>query len=67
MDKELIKEKCDLFKIEEITHEKLGIIKKFDYIIDNDGNAILYVSPLDFKIIEKIKKLEARIKVLEDK
>lgn len=66
MDKEEIKERCDLSKIEErIFVNVFGDEDKADYIIDNKGNAIIPVSPLDFKIIEKLKELEARIKVIE--
>ena len=66
MDKETIKEKCNFDRIEEIIlDDTLGIIKKGDYIIDDKGNAIIPVSPLEFKIIEKIKELENRIAELE--
>lgn len=67
MDKETIKEKINLSKIEEVIFEPLGIEHKLDYIIDTEGNAIIPVSPLEFKIIEKIKELEARIVLLEEK
>lgn len=66
MDKELIKEKCDIGKIEERVFENImGLEERFDYIIDDKGNAILSVSPLEFKMIEKIKVLEDRIEELE--
>ena len=64
MDIEEIKSKIDLDKIES------RIIKDLptqDYIIDDKGNAIIRLSPLEFKLIEKIKDLEERIKDLEDK
>ncbi|MCP4585299.1 hypothetical protein [Pseudoalteromonas sp.] len=66
MNKEELKEACDLNSIEEreLT-TSLGITKKLDYIIDNKGNAIIRLSPLEFKMIERIKELEARIKDLE--
>ena len=65
MDKEEIKTKIDLNKIEHkpniIYDEDFGK----DYIVDDKGNFIYPVSPLEFKLIEKIKELELRIKKLE--
>ena len=66
MDKEEIKTKCDLNRIEERTFTNLvGDEYKVDYIIDDMGNAIIPISILEFKMIEQIKELEARIKELE--
>lgn len=68
MDREELKEKCDITKIEERTFLDVSNKEyKEDYIVDNDGNAIIQVPPLLFKMIEKILDLEARIKVLEAK
>ena len=66
MRKEELKEKIDLNRIEE--REFLGIFetRKEDYIIDDKGNAIIPVDPLQFKMIERIKDLEERIKKLEE-
>jgi len=58
MDIEEIKSKIDLNKIESRTIKDLPTQ---DFIIDDKGNAIFLVSPLEFKLIEKIKDLEARI------
>lgn len=66
MDDKLIKEKCDINRIEERTFKNIiGEDFKVDYIIDDEGNAIIPVSPLEFKMIEKIKDLEKRIEELE--
>ena len=67
MDKEEIKTKCDLNRIEEKIFTNVLGTRKIDYIIDNDGNAILPVPVLEFKMIEKILDLEARIIELEKK
>ena len=40
---------------------------KIDYLVDFEGNFIVPLSPLDVKLIEKIKELELRIKKLEGK
>jgi len=52
MNKEQLKNKCNIANIQEKTSEFLGIETKIDYIVDNDGNYILAVSPLEYKIIE---------------
>lgn len=66
MDKEEIKNKIDLNNIEERTFSNfIEEEYKADYIIDDKGNAILPVSQLEFKMIEKIKDLETRIVELE--
>ena len=62
MDKEKLKEKCDLNRIEEFIDKDGG---KWDYIRDIDGNYIIRLTPLEVKLIEKIKELESRIKELE--
>lgn len=64
MNKEQLKERIDFNNIREIEFAKLDN-QKFDYIQDSEGNNILRVSPLEFKLIEKIKELENRIKELE--
>ena len=67
MDKETLKNKCDLNRIEERTFTSIFQEEyKQDYIIDDKGNAIIPISPLEFKLIETIKDLEERIKVLEE-
>jgi len=66
MNKEELKEKCDLGNIKEVIFKDiLNEDIKIDYIIDVDGNKIIPVSILEFKMIEKIKELENRLKVLE--
>ena len=62
----MIKSKVDFNKIEERTFTELGEERKMDYMMDDKGNAIIHISPLQFKIVEKLKQLEERIKVLED-
>ena len=66
MDIELLKEKCDLRNIKEITFKNtFNDDIKADYIIDADGNNIIPVSILEFKLIEKINELEDRLNELE--
>ena len=66
MDKKEIKERCDLSNIKEV------IIKntydedyKADYIIDSEGNNIIPVSILEFKIIKKLEDLQKQIDELK--
>lgn len=67
MDKEEIKAKCNINNIQEITFlDKFGEEIKMDYIIDNNGNAIINIKPLHYVLIEKIKELEARVLALEE-
>ena len=65
MDKEELKSKIDLDRIEERTFTNIDDEYKADYIIDDKGNAIIPISPLEFKLIEKIKDLETRLEALE--
>jgi len=68
MDKEEIKEKCDFNKIREITFTNIGNEElKADYIVNDKGEGIIPISPLEYKLIEKIKDLESRITELEIK
>ena len=67
MDEEEIKESIDFDRIGEFTDVivKDVIETKTDYLMDDKGNYIIPLSPLEFKLIEKIKELEARIIELE--
>ena len=67
MDKEEIKSKIDLNRIEVKPNIIYGEDFGKDYLIDDKGNYLMPVSPLEFKLIEKIKDLELRIKKLEEK
>ncbi len=71
MDKNKIKNRIDFDNIQELEYEAIkGIpdtIIKTDYLVDFEGNFIVPLSPLDLKLIEKIKELEARIIKLEGK
>ena len=72
MDKEELKNRIDFNNIQEFIEEKdlkKGIFdtNKYDYLVDYEGNFIVPLSPLDMKLIEKIKDLEERIKKLEGK
>lgn len=70
MDKEELKNRIDFDNIQELEKEMIkGIpetIQKTDYLVDFEGNFILPLSPLEVKLIEKIKDFELRIKVLEE-
>ena len=71
MDKEEIKGRIDFDNIQELEYELTkGIpdtIIKTDYLVDFEGNFIIPLTPLEVKLIEKIKELEARILELEKK
>ncbi|KKM16730.1 hypothetical protein LCGC14_1682930 [marine sediment metagenome] len=71
MDREEIKNRIDFNNIQEIEIEDIkGIpdtIIKTDYLVDFEGNFIIPLTPLEVKLIEKIKELEARILELEKK
>lgn len=68
MDKEKIKNIIDFNNIKELVNKNIvGIDIKEDYLVDFEGNYIVYLSPLNVKLIEKIKDLETRIKTLEEK
>lgn len=67
MDEEEIKAKVDINNVNAcVIYDKNDKIEKtFDYITDLEGKPIIRVGVLDFKIIEYILDLEARIKKLE--
>ena len=67
MDKEKIKNRIDLNNIQELEVTSRDITTKTDYLVDFEGNFIIPLTPLDMKLIEKIKDLELRIKKLEEK
>ena len=68
MNKEEIKKRIDFKNVQEKNiPNDLGIDMKIDYLVDFEGNFIVPLSPLDVKLIEKIKELELRIKKLEGK
>ncbi len=70
MDKEEIESRIDFDNIQEKTFKSQieGFPdKKVDYLVDFEGNFILPLNHVEFKLIEEIKALKARIKVLEDK
>ena len=63
MDREELKDKIDFDNIQEfITKDNI----KIDYLMDSEGNHIIPLTPLNMKLIEKIKELEVRLKRLED-
>ena len=66
MDKEEIKNRIDLNNVQELV--RIDAFKdeiKTDYLVDFEGNYIIPLSPLEVKLIEKIKDLEERIKKIE--
>ncbi|KKL19163.1 hypothetical protein LCGC14_2227870 [marine sediment metagenome] len=69
MDKEEIKNRINFDNIQELEYEMIkGIpetLRKEDYLVDFEGNFIIPISPLEMKLIEKMKDLEARIIELE--
>ncbi len=71
MDKEEIKNRINFDNIQELEYEMIkGIpetLRKEDYLVDFEGNFIVPLKPLEVKLIEKIKELEARIKAMEMK
>ena len=70
MDKEELKNTIDFNKIIEVEIEVvkgLNIKEKVNFMEDDKGNKILMLTPLEFKLIEKINDLEERIKTLEEK
>ena len=70
MDKETIKNRIDFDNIQELEIEDIkGIadtMRKHDYLVDFEGNFIIPLTPLDMRLIEKIKDLEERIRKLEE-
>jgi hypothetical protein len=64
MNKEEIKKEID---IKDLTIEEREIQEeiKEDFIINNEGNPIILLKPLETKLIEKIQELESRIAALE--
>ena len=67
MEKEELKTKVDFNNIREVIFIDPNVEKEYktDYLYDDKGNNIIPLSVLEFKLIEKIKALEERIKVLE--
>ena len=64
MKEEELKQLIDINKVE---YRNIKDRLEGDFIVDNEGEPLLQVSILEFKLIEKIKELEARIEVLENK
>ncbi|KKL81176.1 hypothetical protein LCGC14_1997380 [marine sediment metagenome] len=69
MDREELKNRIDFNNIQEreiemITGIPATLIKE-DYLVDFEGNFILPISPIEMKLIDKIKDLEAKIIELE--
>ena len=71
MDKNELKSRIDFNNILEKTIEDVKGVpdtgRKHDYLVDFEGNFIVPLKPLEVKLIEKIKELEARIKAMEMK
>ena len=68
MEKEELKTKIDFNNIQELQTEIFkGKFSKEDYLVDDEGNFMIPLSPLEFKLIEKIQELEERISKLEKK
>ena len=69
MDKEQVKSRIDFNNIQEKSIEAVKGIpetaRNYDYLVDLEGNFIIPLTPLEVKLIEKIKELEARIEQLE--
>lgn len=70
MKKEEIKSRIDFNNIQEFVELEdysKGIFDttKIDYLVDFEGNFIIPLTPLELKLIEWIKELEARILELE--
>ena len=69
MDKEEVKRRMDFDKIREVELETLGIdgliTERNDYFYDDEGHNIMPINPVEMKIINKIKDLEARVQELE--
>lgn len=64
MDNETLKSKVDFTRKGTLVDEN-GLNQ--DYLMDEKGNYIIPLSVLEFKLIEKIKDLEERIKILEER
>ena len=67
MDKNELISKIDFNNVVEKTELSYNIETKKDYLVDSKGNKLMRLQPLDVKLIEKIKELEARLAVLESK
>ena len=65
MKLEELKNKIDLNKIEVKPNIIMGEDFGRDYLIDDKGNYLMPVSPLEFKLIEEIKLLKERVEKLE--
>jgi len=66
MDKEEVKNRIDFNNIQvKVWKSEFIPDQEEDYLVDFEGNFIYPLSPLDMKLIEKIKDLEARILELE--
>ena len=67
MDKNELIEKIDFNNVMEETKNISGIDFKEDFIVDSEGNKILRLQPLEVKLIEWIKTLEAKNIELEER
>ncbi|KKN76295.1 hypothetical protein LCGC14_0371470 [marine sediment metagenome] len=71
MDKEQLKSRIDFNNIQKKSIETVKGIpetaRNYDYLVDFEGNFIIPLTPLEVKLIEKIKELEARLKIQEEK
>jgi len=67
MDKNELISKIDFNNVVEKTELSYNIETKKDYLVDSKGNKLMRLQPLDVKLIEKIKELEARLQALEEK
>ena len=65
MDKEEMKSRMDFNNIEERTQIISKVEFKRDYLVDNQGEILFPLTSLEVKLIEKLKELDERIKVLE--
>ena len=69
MDKEEIKDKIDIYNVQEKNVNKFLPEEPImvDYLVDKDGNFIVPLRSIDVVLIDYIKDLELRIKKLEEK
>ena len=65
MNEKELKDKIDFNRIEETTRTISKVDFKETFIIDDIGNKIIRLSPLEVKLIEEIKALKIRIGILE--
>ena len=69
MDKNEIKNRINFDNIQQKSIEDIKGVpetaKEYDFLVDYEGNFIIPLSPLEIKLIEKIKELEERILELE--